>query len=255
MIIDSHCHLHDEKYALDLNEVLERAKNADVSHMISIGCDIETTEKAKALAEKIDNVYYSAGFHPHEAKFLSDEALKALKVLAQNPKCVAIGECGLDFYYEHSGKIEQISAFRKQIALARELNLPLVIHLRDAFDDFMAILSEHKDYAHRVLMHCFSGTLSEAKALESLGCFISLSGIITFKKPGELLLVAQAVAKDRLLIETDCPYLAPHPHRGERNEPAYIAYTLKAIAQARGEDEKAVEKQIAHNTMNFFGLS
>lgn len=254
MIIDSHCHLHDEKYTLDLNEVLARAKNAGVSHMISIGCDLETTRKAKALAETVDNIYYSAGFHPHEAKFLNDETLKELKILAQNPQCVAIGECGLDYYYEHSSKEDQVSAFKQQIALARELNLPLIIHLREAFEDFLALLNEHKDYAHRVLLHCFSGTLIQAKALEKLGCFISLSGIITFKKPGELLLVAQSVALDRLMIETDCPYLAPHPHRGERNEPSYISYTLAALAQARNEDETLVKKQIAHNTLNFFKL-
>jgi len=254
MIIDSHCHIHDEKFAVDLDAVLKRAKEAGVTHMITIGCDIETTKKAQEFAVNFDNIYFSAGFHPHEAKHLNDEAFKELKDLAKHKKCVAIGECGLDFYYEHSNKEEQKSAFIKQISLARELDLPIVVHLRDAFDTCFAILSEHKDYLKRVVIHCFTGTLAEAKALEGLGCYISLSGILTFKKPGQLILVAQSLPLDKLLIETDCPYLAPHPYRGQRNEPGFIIYTLKALANARGENEELVKKQVASNTAHFFGL-
>lgn len=254
-MIDSHCHLHDEKYASDLTEVLKRAKDAGVTRFVTIGCDIETTKRAQALAKVLPNVFFSAGYHPHEARFLNDETLLELKKYAVDKKCVAIGETGLDFYYEHSSKEDQERAFRKQIELAKELSLPVVIHLRDAFIQCISILNEHKDYTNKMVIHCFSGTLSEAIALEKLGCYISLSGIVTFKKPGELLEVAKEIPLDKLLIETDCPYLAPHPHRGQRNEPAYLAYTLQAVAQARGEPLAHVSEKIALNTALFFGFN
>lgn len=255
MTIDSHCHIHDPKFVDDIDLVLDRAKKAGVSHFISIGCDIETTTCAQAKAVQYPNVYFSAGFHPHEAKFLTDENFEHLKTLASHAKCVAIGECGLDYYYLHSSIDDQKRAFTAQLVLATALNLPVVIHLRDAFVDCIDILEQHPDVLSRCVIHCFSGTLDEAKIFEDLGCFISISGIITFKKPGDLPMVAQQIALDRLLVETDAPYLAPHPHRGARNEPSYIMLTLEAIARARNEDVAKVAQQIARNTINFFNLS
>ncbi len=254
MTIDSHCHIHDEKFKDDLDQVLARARAANVSHFISVGCDIETTKRAQAVADQYDDVYFTAGFHPHEAKFATPEALCQLKSLASHKKCVAIGECGLDYYYEHSPIDEQKRAFAAQLELASELNLPVVIHLRDAFDDCLTILKQHENLLKRTVIHCFSGTLAEAKIFAQLGCFISLSGIITFKKPGDLPMVAQEIALEQLLVETDAPYLAPHPHRGARNEPAFVNYTLEAIAQARGEDVAKVASHIAANTIRFFNL-
>lgn len=254
MIIDSHCHLHDEKYVSDLDEVLTRAKQASITHMVSIGCDIPTTQAAKDLAHRIPEIYFTAGFHPHDAKDMHEDSFQNLKNLAHDSKCVAIGECGLDYYYEHSSPTVQKEAFTRQIELAQELNLPLVIHLRDAFDDCISILKNHKNLAGRVVIHCFSGTLIEARAFWEMGFYISLSGIVTFKKPGELLQVAKDIPLQQLLIETDAPYLSPHPFRGQRNEPALIRHTLAAVAHARGGDPQLLEEAIYHNTKRFFGF-
>jgi len=253
-MIDSHCHIHDDKFAPDLPEVLDRARQAGITHMITVGCDIETTKKAQNKAENYSHVYYTAGYHPHEARFFSDENYNLLKQLANHPKCVAIGECGLDFYYEHSDPDDQIRAFIKQISLAKELKLPLIIHLRDAYKQCLEILQKYLAPDQKLVIHCFSGTLEQAERFSRLGALISLSGIVTFKKPGELLLVAKNLPLTSLLIETDAPYLAPHPHRGHRNEPSYLAFTLKAVAQARGEDEKTVAQQIFDNSVKFFNI-
>lgn len=256
MIIDSHSHIHDEKFADDLDQVLQRAKDAKISHLITIGCDIKTTKSAQKMANLIDNVFFTAGFHPHEAKDLDDTSLAELTMLAQDKKCVAIGEIGLDYYYEHSDPKQQLDAFTKQLDLASKLNLPVVIHLRDAFVDCVNILKQYPDLLkQRIVIHCFSGTLKEAKVFEELGCLISLSGIVTFKKPGELVEVAREILLERLLVETDCPWLAPHPFRGKRNEPSYIVHTLNAVAEARNQDLSSVSAQIHKNTATFFGLS
>jgi TatD DNase family protein len=254
MIIDSHCHLHDEKFAEDLPEVLARAKQAGISHMVTIGCDLKTTENAARVAHSVPEVYFTAGFHPHDAKHMNDVDFKAIGKLAQDKKCVAIGECGLDYYYLHSSIDEQKTAFTKQIELALEQNLPLVIHLRDAFDDCVSILKSYQGLSGRVVIHCFSGTLKQAQLFAGMGFFISLSGIITFKKPGELLDVARTIALEQLLVETDAPYLAPHPLRGKRNEPELITYTIDAIAQARGQDATVIKEQTYKNTKQFFGI-
>jgi TatD DNase family protein len=255
MMIDTHCHIHDEKFDADRSEVLKRAKDAGVTHMIAIGCDVETTIRAQAQAHQNAQVYFSAGFHPHEAKFLGDDELALIKTMAKDPKCVAIGECGLDFYYEHSHKEAQVDAFVKQIKLASDLGKPLVIHLRDAYDECIEILINYRKSHQNLVIHCFSGTLGQAKEFVRMGAMISLSGIITFKKPGDLIEVAKTIALESLLIETDCPYLAPHPHRGQRNEPAYLAYTLKVVAQARNVEEAVIAQKLYENSRNFFNLA
>lgn len=255
MIIDSHSHLHDEKFSLDLKEVLARAHDANISHLITVGCDIETTTRAKEVSERYDHVFFTAGFHPHEAKFLNDTTFDELRALAQHQRCVAVGEIGLDYFYLHSSKDEQRDAFIRQLDLARDLDLPVVIHLRDAFDDCIAIIKKYPELLkERMVIHCFSGTLREAKIFEELGCLISLSGIVTFNKPGELRDVAKNIDLRKLLVETDCPYLAPHPHRGKRNEPSFIVHTLQVIADARNENVDEVMKVIHDNAVRFFKL-
>jgi TatD DNase family protein len=254
MIIDSHSHLHDPKFASDLDEVLARAKDAGLTDLVTIGCDIETTKRAQAVAHKYPQVFFSAGFHPHEAKFLNDETFAELTEMAKDKKCVAIGECGLDYYYEHSPKEAQLEAFKRQLELAEYLNKPVVIHLRDAYEDCLNMLRDKTWPGRKVVIHCFSGTVSHAQAFVDIGCHISFSGIITFKKPLDLLEVAKMVPANRIIIETDCPYLAPHPFRGQRNEPAYIVNTLNVVAQARGEDVDSLAKTIHQNTLGFFAL-
>lgn len=163
MIIDSHCHLHDEKFAPDLPEVLKRAKTASISHLVTIGCDLKTTKDAARIAHRIPEVYFTAGYHPHDAKHLNDTDFATLTKLAQDKKCVAIGECGLDYYYLHSSIEQQKYAFKKQIELAIKLKTALVIHLRDAFDDCVSLLKSYTELKGRVVIHCFSGTLREAR--------------------------------------------------------------------------------------------
>lgn len=253
-IIDTHCHLHDEKFNADQDQVIQNAFDAGLTHMVTIGCDLITTEKALNLSEKYNNIYFSAGFHPHDAKFMDEESFEKLKEFASHKKCVAIGECGLDFYYNHSDKDEQKQSFIKQIHLAYELNLPLIIHLRDAFSECLEILEENLQESQKVVIHCFSGSLEEATIFSEMGFYISLSGIITFKKPGDLVRVAASLPLEKILIETDAPYLAPHPHRGQRNEPALIKLVLAAVAQARGLSEEKVATQIYENSKDFFGF-
>lgn len=254
MIIDSHCHLHDDKFAHDFALVIKKAHDVGITHMITIGCDHQTSYNACLLAQNHPSIYFTAGFHPHEAKFLNDDNKKTLSELAKKPKCVAIGECGLDYFYLHSGKKEQEQAFIYQIKLALALKLPIVIHLRDAFDDCLKILQSFKNLEHRIVIHCFSGTLTEAKIFANLGYYISLSGIITFKKPGELIEVAKEIPLEQLLIETDAPYLSPHPFRGQRNEPSLITYTIDAIAKARNQDVLIIKNQLYNNTKKFFNI-
>lgn len=253
-IIDSHCHLHDERYKDDLPMVLNRAQEAGVTHFVTIGCDIPTTEAAQKIAHAYVPIYFSAGFHPHDAKDMDEGNFLALKEMAKDEKCVAIGECGLDYYYEHSPKDVQQRVFKKQLELAYELKKPVVIHLRDAYEDCFAILKE-ANLQEKIVIHCFSGTKEHAQQFLDLGCYISLSGIVTFKKPLDLLEVAKMTPKNRLLIETDAPYLTPHPHRGMRNEPHLIVLTLKTVALARQEDENELACQLYKNTMEFFSLS
>lgn len=254
MIIDSHCHLHDEKFLTDLDNVLLSAKEANITHFIDIGCDLETTQKAYDLANKYSQIYFSAGFHPHEAKFLNTNTLEKLELLAKNKKCLAIGECGLDYYYNHSNQEEQKYAFIEQLKLAHKLNLPTIIHLRDAYEDCLNILQTYRQKSQKIVIHCFSGTLEQANFFASLGIYISLSGIITFKNPQELLLVAKEIALDKLIIETDAPYLSPHPFRGKRNEPSFITHTLDKIISVRSESKEAITSQIYKNTLDLFGL-
>ena len=254
MIIDSHCHLHDEKFLTDLDNVLLSAKESNITHFIDIGCDLETTQKACDLANKYSQIYFSAGFHPHEAKFLNTNSLEKLELLAKNKKCLAIGECGLDYYYNHSNQDEQKHAFIEQLKLAHKLNLPTIIHLRDAYEDCINILQTYRQNKQKIVIHCFSGTLEQAKFFASLGIYISLSGIITFKNPQELLQVAKEIALDKLIIETDAPYLSPHPFRGKRNEPSFITHTLDKIISVRSEYQEVITSQIYKNTLDLFGL-
>lgn len=254
MIFDSHCHLHDEKFKDDLSEVLQRAKEANVTHFVTIGCDIETTQNAAKIANEYENVYFSAGFHPHDAQFLTDENFLLLKELAKNKNCVAIGECGLDYFYNNSTEQAQKKAFIAQIELAKELDLPLIIHLRDAYEDCLDIFKKHLSSEQKVVIHCFSGTYEQALVFTSMGFYLSIPGIITFKKPGSLPEVAKDIPLNQLLIETDAPYLAPHPFRGQRNEPSFITKTLEAVANYRNEPKDKIEKILFENTMKFFGL-
>jgi len=252
MLVDSHCHLDFPDYAGKVDEVLGRARAAGVGVCVSIGTELKRFPGVKAVAEAHDNVWCSVGVHPHESqKELLDDAA-ALIVETAHPKVVAIGETGLDYYYEHSPREPQQKNFRSHIAAARVTGLPVIVHTRDADDDTIEILrDEMKKGAFTGLIHCFTGTQRLADAALELGLYISVSGIATFKNSAALRDVIKSVPLERLLVETDAPYLAPMPHRGKTNEPAFVVHTANMLAELKG----VTPDELANATTdNFFRL-
>jgi TatD DNase family protein len=230
MLIDTHTHLDDARFDGDREAVIARACEAGVDALVTIGCDLATSRAAVALAGQYPFVYASVGVHPHEVKHFEDHWYDEFRRLAASEKVVAYGEIGLDYHYNHSSPKEQRDRFRDQIQLAHELKLPVIIHTREAQEDTIAILREEGASAVGGVFHCFSGDAELAKAAMDLGFYISFSGILTFHNAAMLREVAKTVPLDRLLIETDCPYLTPVPHRGKRNEPAYVCLVAAQLA-------------------------
>jgi TatD DNase family protein len=251
-LVDSHCHLDFPDYAGQLDAVVERARAAGVGVCISIGTELKRFDGVKAVAEKFPNVWCSVGVHPHESEkeLLDGEA--ALVREAGHAKVVGIGETGLDYYYEHSPRAPQQANFRFHAAAARKTGLPLIVHTRDADDDTIAILrDEMAKGAFTGLIHCFTGTQKLADAALELGFYISVSGIATFKNSGVLRDVIKTVPLERLLVETDAPFLAPVPHRGKTNEPAFVVHTAKMLAELKGVSPDELARA---TTGNFFRL-
>ena len=226
MIIDSHCHLDYPELYDQIDDVVKRAKNNNVNYMLSICTTLESFEKIKLIVRKFDNIFGTFGIHPHETKnFLNIDCKYILNLMKKNKKIIGIGETGLDYYYNHSDKKIQKKSFIEHIRAAAELNIPVIVHSRNAdIDTYEIIKEEKKNSEIKVLMHCFTGSKEFAKKLLDLNCYISLSGIITFKNSLELIETASIIPNDKLLIETDSPYLAPIPFRGKCNEPAYLKY-------------------------------
>ncbi len=236
MLIDTHTHLDDARYEPDRDMMLARAREAGVETMITIGCDLVTSRSAVAIADRYPFVYASVGVHPHEVKHVEATWYDELRQLSQHKKVVAYGEIGLDYHYNHSSPEEQRQRFREQIQLARELGLPVIIHTRDAQDDTVRILKEERASEVGGVFHCFSGDAWLAKDALDLGFYLSFSGILTFQNATMLREIAKTVPADRLLIETDCPYLTPIPHRGKRNEPAYVTHVAALLAVIKSDD-------------------
>lgn len=252
MLIDSHCHLDFPDFADELDEVVARAVGAGVGAMLTICTRLSTFDRVLAIAERFPNVYCSVGVHPHEAAAEAEIGEERLLALAAHPKVVGIGETGLDYYYEHSPRSEQKAAFRAHIAAARRSALPLIVHSREADRDTIDILAhEMGKGAYRGLIHCFSASREVAERAIELGLYISISGIVTFANATALRETVRALPLDRLLIETDAPYLAPVPKRGKRNEPAFIAYTAARVAELMGLSAKELA---ARTSANFFAL-
>jgi TatD DNase family protein len=252
MLVDSHCHLDFPEYAGKVHEVLDRARAAGVGVCVSIGTELKRFAGVRAVAEAHDRVWCSVGVHPHESEkeLLHDEAM--LIAEAAHPKVVGIGETGLDYYYEHSPREPQQKNFRSHIAAARSTGLPVIVHTRDADDDTIAILREEMAKGRFTgLIHCFTGTQKLADASLELGLYISVSGIATFKNSAALRDVIQSVPLDRLLVETDAPFLAPVPHRGKTNEPAYVVHTAAMLADIKGVPAGELARA---TTENFFRL-
>ena len=253
-IIDSHAHLDYAQLADDLPAVLARAEAAGVSHVITIGVKLSTSDAPKTIAETYDNVWCSVGIHPHEAGNEVDACnVDAIKAAADHPKCVAIGEAGLDYFYDYGRPDQQAASFRAQIAVAREMKLPIIVHSRDADEDMAAILEEEMQRgAFAGVMHCFSSGPALAERALAVGFYISFAGILTFNKSTELQEIAADIPLDRLLVETDSPYLAPTPHRGKSNEPAFTAHTLAKLAEIRGLPVAEMAKITRQNTAKLF---
>jgi TatD DNase family protein len=251
-LVDSHCHLDFPDYEGKVDEVVARARAAGVGVCVSIGTELSRFPGVRAVAEQFADVWCSVGVHPHEAKKELLEDAAPLIAEAGHPKVVAIGETGLDYYYEHSPKAQQQANFREHIAAARQTGLPVIVHTRDADDDTIAILRDEMEKgAFTGLIHCFTGTQKLADAALELGLYISVSGIATFKNSTALRDVIKSVPLERLLVETDAPYLAPVPHRGKTNEPAFVVHTAAMLADLKG----VTPDQLATaTTENFFRL-
>ncbi|QUS58032.1 TatD family hydrolase [Pseudovibrio brasiliensis] len=253
MLVDSHCHLDFPDFAEERDQIIERAHEAGVKLMVTICTRVRKFEQIKEIAEAYDSVYCSVGTHPHQAGEETDVTAEELIELSKHPKVVAIGEAGLDYFYDNASPEDQEKVLRTHIKAARETQLPLVIHSRDADDDMMSILEEEmKVGAFPALLHCFSsGKELAMKGLE-LGLYVSFSGILTFKRSTELREIAAELPMDRLLVETDAPYLAPQPWRGKRNEPAYVAHTNKVLAEALGVSEEQMADATTQNFLRLF---
>lgn len=248
-VTDTHCHLYDPRVPEGTDGLVAAARAAGVHRMITVGCDRATSEQAIEIASRHDNVWATVGLHPHEAKF----GVGTIADLFDRPKVIAVGECGLDYFYNHSDRPAQRQAFAEQIHIAHGRNLPLVIHTRDAWDDTLAIL-DTEGMPARTIFHCFTGGPAEAEACLARGAYLSFSGIITFKNADDLREAARRTPLDRLLIETDSPYLAPIPHRGRPNQPAYVTHVAAGVAAAIGRSVDEVAVASDHNAVIAFHL-
>jgi TatD DNase family protein len=253
-MIDSHCHLDPQYFAADRGEVLARARAAGVEAFVCVGVGktLEAPRDAVALAAAEPDVFATVGVHPHDVAAMQEGDWAELEALARRPRVVGIGETGLDYYYDHSPRELQQAAYRRFVGMARAARLAVVSHVRDAHAEAAAILREEQ--AGDGVIHCFSGGVAEARAYLDLGQHLSFSGILTFKNAGNVREAAAFAPLDRILIETDAPYLAPVPHRGRKNEPAYIAETLAALAALRGLAPPEVDAATSANARRLFGL-
>ena len=252
MLIDSHCHLDFPDFAGELDALISRARTAGIARMVTISTRVRRHTEVLAIAERFPDVYCSVGTHPHHAQDELDVGVDDLIERTRHSKVVAIGEAGLDYHYDLSPRDAQESGFRNHIAAARATGLPLVIHSRDADEDMARILEEETAKgAFPAVLHCFTGGPDLARRAIALGLFISFTGILTFKKSDELRAIARGLPADRILVETDAPYLAPGRYRGKRNEPAYVAETAKTLAETRGVSPEEIARQ---TTENFFHL-
>lgn len=258
MLMDTHCHLDPKSYGGDaeVDAVVARALESGVTRMVTIGSGYgpECMGRAASVARRHPQVWFSAGIHPHDASHWSDEQEAAMRAHATDPRCVALGEMGLDFHYDMSPRPVQREAFRAQIRLALELGKPIIIHDRDSEGETLRTLDEEGAFAGRVLYHCYTGGVAHMREITDRGGWISIPGIVTFKNGGEMRDVAAAVPEDRLLIETDSPFLTPVPFRGKRNEPARVVHVADKVAELRGMSVQALAALTTANGLRFYGL-
>ena len=257
MIVDSHCHLDFSELFNQLNEVIHRAESNQVKCFLTICTTLESFERIKLIINKYKNIYATFGIHPHETKkFTNVDSKFILDLKKKYKKVIGIGETGLDFYYNHSDKKIQIKSFIEHIHAASELNIPIIVHSRNAeIDTYEIIKSEIKNSNLKVLIHCFTGSKDFAKKLLDLNCYISLSGIITFKNSAELADTASYIPIEKLLVETDSPYLAPLPYRGKTNEPSYIIQTIEKLSKIKKISKESVIENTTKNFKELFSIT
>lgn len=252
MLIDTHAHLNDERYSNEkLDEIIDNLSKNNIEKVITVGYDKESSERNIEITNLYDNIYCAVGVHPSNTV----DDISFLENLAQNKKVVAIGEIGLDYHYEGFDKQKQIDCFVKQIKLAHKLKLPIIIHLRDAYLDMLNLLNEYKEYlTYGFVVHCYSGSLDFAKELLNLGAYLSFTGVITFNNAKKSLEVIKNIPLDRIMIETDCPYLAPEPFRGSLNEPKMVNFVFDKICEIRNLNREELTKILRENTRKFFNI-
>ncbi|HEY6006923.1 MAG TPA: TatD family hydrolase, partial [Geobacteraceae bacterium] len=254
-LIDSHAHIYGHEFAVDFDQMLARAAAAGVAEIVTVGADVESSRAAAALAASDPRIYASVGIHPHDAERVTEKCYEVIRELASgNPRVVAIGEIGLDFFRDRSPRPDQERVFRRFIRLARELSLPIIVHDRDAHERVMQILAEERAGEVGGVLHCFSGDLDMAQRCVDMGFYVSVPGTVTFPNNEALREVVRGVKIEHLLVETDCPYLAPVPHRGKRNEPAFVRITAEKVAQLKGLTIEDVARITALNTRRLFGI-
>jgi TatD DNase family protein len=254
MFIDTHTHLFLPNFNGEVNEVIQRAKDSGVDYMIVPATDLATAAEAIKLAEKHDIIYAAVGVHPHDTQEWNDDLLVHLDKLAKHEKVVAIGEIGLDYYYDFSPREKQLHAFEAQIKLALNNNLPIIVHNREADDDTLEIMRKYKDTGLRAQFHCFAGSINDARELIEMGHFISFTGNITYSKADNLRKVLSRVDTENLLLETDSPFMSPKPYRGKRNEPSYINLVAEKIAEVHHLSVEDIARTTSYNTFKLFGV-
>ncbi len=252
MIFESHAHLDDKRFNKDREEVINSLKDYNVTKVVNIGADMKSSRRTVDLATKYDFIYGAVGVHPHSADKVKDEDMEVLRQYSKNPKIVAIGEIGLDFYYDHSDRDAQRYWFRRQLELAKELDMPVVIHSRDASEECYKIVKESK--ITRGVVHCFSGSAEMGKKYVDLGLYIGIGGVITFKNAKKLMEVVDVIPIERILLETDCPYLSPEPFRGQRNSPIFLPEIVKKISEIKQKSTNFIEEKTFCNSMTLFGI-
>ncbi|HTA38990.1 MAG TPA: TatD family hydrolase [Candidatus Acidoferrales bacterium] len=254
-MIDTHCHIHDKQYDEDRDATMARARERGVDELVTVGCDLPDSERALAAAARY-GIRASVGIHPHEAKDAPDDVAAAFAPLLADPRAVAIGETGMDFYYNHSPRDAQERVMRAQLRIARERDLPVIFHQRDAHDDFVRVLREEFGDGMRGVIHCFTGDTAQAKTFtEEFGLYLGIGGVLTFKTAEALRDAVRAVGIASIVLETDCPYLAPIPMRGKRNEPAFVSYTHAKLAEVLEADPAEVLAQTDRNARTLFRLA
>lgn len=254
-LIDTHCHLTFEPLDADVDAAVERSRQAGVTGWVTVGTSLVDSKAVVELAGRHDRMVAAVGIHPHDAKDADDAALAELERIAQDPNVVAIGETGLDYHYNFSKQPDQQRVFAAHLEIAKRLDLPVIIHSRNAFDETMEILERHDDGLKGVVFHCYGGTAEQAERLIAKGYYISFTGVVTFKNASQTREAAQAVPLDRLMVETDCPYMSPEPVRSQKpNEPALMVHTAAFLANLKGVDPDEFALATTHNAKRFFNL-